>query len=148
MSFYNKIILIGRLVRDPEEKYTLTGTPVSTFTIAVDRVPRKNATEETQDVDFFRVVTFGKLAEFVRTYLTKGRLILVEGEMRMRRWETPTGEKRVTPEVLANVIRFMDKKPVVEESEIMEEEEKPFEDKEIGEEDMFGEEFMNDEPPF
>ena len=148
MSFYNKIILIGRLVRDPEEKYTLTGTPVSTFTLAVDRIPRKNATEETQDVDFFRVVTFGKLAEFVRTYLTKGRLILVEGEMRMRRWETSTGEKRVTPEVLANVVRFMDKKPVVEEPEIAAEEEKPLEDKEIGGEDMFGEEFMNDEPPF
>ena len=146
MAFYNKIILIGRLVRDPEEKYTLTGTPVSTFTLAVDRVPRKNATEETQNVDFFKVVTFGKLAEFVRTYLTKGRLILVEGEMRMRRWETPTGEKRVTPEVLATVVRFMDKKPIVEESEIMEE--KTFESEEINDEDVFKEEFMNDEPPF
>jgi len=146
MAFYNKIILIGRLVRDPEEKYTLTGTPVSTFTLAVDRVPRKNATEETQNVDFFKVVTFGKLAEFVRTYLTKGRLILVEGEMRMRRWETPTGEKRVTPEVLATVVRFMDKKPIAEESEIMEE--KTFESEEINDEDVFKEEFMNDEPPF
>lgn len=146
MAFYNKIILIGRLVRDPEEKYTLTGTPVSTFTLAVDRAPRKNATEETQNVDFFKVVTFGKLAEFVRTYLTKGRLILVEGEMRMRRWETPTGEKRVTPEVLATVVRFMDKKPIAEESEIMEE--KTFESEEINDKDVFKEEFMNDEPPF
>ncbi len=136
MAFFNKIILIGRLVRDPEERYTLSGMPVTTFTIAVDRVPRKNASEDAQTTDFFRVVTFGKLAEFVRTYLTKGRLVLVEGEMRMRRWETPSGEKRVSPEVVANVVRFMDKKP----AEIPEEEETP--------EDVTEEIFGEDEPPF
>lgn len=136
MAFFNKIILIGRLVRDPEERYTLSGMPVTTFTIAVDRVPRKNASEDAQATDFFRVVTFGKLAEFVRTYLTKGRLVLVEGEMRMRRWETPSGEKRVSPEVVANVVRFMDKKP----AEIPEEEETP--------EDVTEEIFGEDEPPF
>lgn len=136
MAFFNKIILIGRLVRDPEERYTLSGMPVTTFTIAVDRVPRKNASEDAQTTDFFRVVTFGKLAEFVKTYLTKGRLVLVEGEMRMRRWETPSGEKRVSPEVVANVVRFMDKKP----AEIPEEEETP--------EDVTEEIFGEDEPPF
>lgn len=136
MAFFNKIILIGRLVRDPEERYTLSGMPVTTFTIAVDRVPRKNASEDAQTTDFFRVVTFGKLAEFVKTYLTKGRLVLVEGEMRMRRWETPSGEKRVSPEVVANVVRFMDKKP----AEILEEEETP--------EDVTEEIFGEDEPPF
>jgi len=136
MAFFNRIILIGRLVRDPEERYTLSGMPVTTFTIAVDRVPRKNVSEDAQTADFFRVVTFGKLAEFVRTYLTKGRLVLVEGEMRMRRWETPSGEKRISPEVVANVVRFMDKKP----TEIPEEEETP--------EDITEEIFGEDEPPF
>jgi len=142
MSFFNRIILIGRLVRDPEERYTLSGTPVTTFTIAVDRVPRKNAPDDAQTTDFFRVVTFGRLAEFARTYLTKGRLILVDGEMRMRRWETQTGEKRVSPEVVANVVRFMDRKPVEMPSEDIEEK------LEIPEEDFTDDTFSEDEPPF
>ncbi|MCD6551823.1 single-stranded DNA-binding protein [Thermotoga sp.] len=142
MSFFNRIILIGRLVRDPEERYTLSGTPVTTFTIAVDRVPRKNAPDDAQTTDFFRVVTFGRLAEFARTYLTKGRLILVEGEMRMRRWETQTGEKRVSPEVVANVVRFMDRKPAETPTEDMEEK------LEIPEEDFTDDTFREDEPPF
>ncbi|PLV59317.1 single-stranded DNA-binding protein [Thermotoga sp. KOL6] len=141
MSFFNKIILIGRLVRDPEERYTLSGTPVTTFTIAVDRVPRKNAAEDAQTTDFFRVVTFGRLAEFARMYLTKGRLVLVEGEMRMRRWETQTGERRVSPEVVANVVRFMDRKPSESTEEIEEK-------LEIPEEDFSDETFSEDEPPF
>ena len=142
MSFFNRIILIGRLVRDPEERYTLSGTPVTTFTIAVDRVPRKSAPDDAQTTDFFRVVTFGRLAEFARTYLTKGRLILVEGEMRMRRWETQTGEKRVSPEVVANVVRFMDRKPAETPTEDMEEK------LEIPEEDFTDDTFREDEPPF
>jgi len=141
MSFFNKIILIGRLVRDPEKRYTLSGTPVTTFTIAVDRVPRKNAPDDAQTTDFFRIVTFGRLAEFARTYLTKGRLVLVEGEMRMRRWETPSGEKRVSPEVVANVVRFMDRKPAETVNETEEE-------LEIPEEDFSSDTFSEDEPPF
>ncbi len=105
---YNKIILVGRLTRDPEMKFSPSGTQISTFSLAVDRNTRSAREDDT--ADFIRIVTFGKLAEFCGNYLAKGRLILVEGSLRIRRWKTQDGEPRSTTEVLANTIRFMETK--------------------------------------
>ncbi len=106
---YNKIILVGRLVRDPDIRFTTSGTQVSVFTVAVDRQSRSGMNDK-DNTDFIRVVTFGKTAEFVGNYLVKGRLILVEGSLRIRKWTTQDGDKRSTTEVLANNIRFMETK--------------------------------------
>ncbi|MFW6173417.1 MAG: single-stranded DNA-binding protein [Elusimicrobiota bacterium] len=106
---YNKIILVGRLVRDPDIRFTTSGTQVSVFTVAVDR-PSRSGMNDNDNTDFIRVVTFGKTAEFVGNYLVKGRLILVEGSLRIRKWTTQDGDKRSTTEVLANNIRFMETK--------------------------------------
>ena len=141
--YFNRIILIGRVVADPEIRYTPTGSKVSTFRIAVDRTPRQGPEgERISETDFFRVVTFGRQADFVGTYLTKGRLVLVEGEMRMNRWVDDLGNKRVSYEVSAFRVRLLDKKPqILEETELGGVEE---EDLDIVDESDFG----DDEPPF
>ncbi len=103
---YNKIVLVGRLTRDPEHKFAASGTAITTFSLAVDRDYPKDSNE----ADFIRIVTFGKTAEFVAQYLTKGRLVLVEGILRINKWETENGEKKQNAEVVASHIKFMETK--------------------------------------
>ncbi len=112
MSFFNRIILVGRLTRDPETRYTTSGTSVSNFTLAVDRVPRSNSAsdENSKNVDFIRIVAFGRLAELANLHLKKGRLTLVEGELRINKWQSSDGITRISPEVWARDIRFMEPK--------------------------------------
>jgi len=96
---YNHVVLIGRLTRDPEIKFAASGTQITTFTLAVDRnIPSSN----NDNTDFIRIVTFGKTAEFVGNYITKGRLILVEGSLRINKWKTQDGEPRSNAEVAAS----------------------------------------------
>lgn len=110
---YNHVVLIGRLTRDPEIKFAASGTQIATFTLAVDRnIPSSN----NDSTDFIRIVTFGKTAEFVGNYLTKGRLILVEGSLRINKWKTQDGESRSMAEVAASNIRFMETKAQAQQS--------------------------------
>ena len=103
---FNKIILVGRLTRDPETKFATSGTQVTSFSLAVDRDYPKDSNE----ADFIRIVTFGKTAEFVAQYLTKGRLVLIEGSLRINKWETQDGEKKQNAEVNASRVCFMETK--------------------------------------
>jgi single-strand DNA-binding protein len=104
---YNHVVLIGRLTRDPEIKFAASGTQIATFSLAVDRnIPSSN----NDNTDFIRIVTFGKTAEFVGNYLSKGRLILVDGSLRINKWKTQEGESRSNAEVVASNIRFMETK--------------------------------------
>jgi single-strand DNA-binding protein len=102
---YNKIVLVGRLTRDPEHKFAASGTAITTFSLAVDRDYPKDSNE----ADFIRIVAFGKTAEFVAQYLTKGRLVLVEGSLRINKWEKD-GEKKQNAEVNASRVCFMETK--------------------------------------
>ena len=148
MSNFNRVILVGRLTRDPEVRFTSSGTQISTFTLAVNRNVPNNVDDNVQTVDFIRIVSFGKLAEFVSNYLTKGRLILVEGSLRMRKWQTQSGEPRTTAEVVASGIQFMEPKPKGEITEKVEDLEEPSEETL---EDELGLEELNedsDEIPF
>ncbi|MDI3473317.1 MAG: single-strand DNA-binding protein [Thermotogaceae bacterium] len=108
---FNKIILVGRLTRDPETRFSANGTQVTFFTLAVDRNYNRDSNQDSQNTDFIRIVSFGRLAEFVSTYLSKGRLVLVEGSLRIRNWQTQSGEYRSTTEVVANSVQFMEPKP-------------------------------------
>lgn len=101
----NHIVLIGRLVRDPELRYTSNGTPVSNFTLAVERNYTNQQGE--RDVDFIPVVTWRKLAETCAHHLGKGRLVAVEGSLQIRKSEKD-GRTYVNPEVVANTVRFLD----------------------------------------
>lgn len=99
----NRIILIGRLTRDPELKYTTNGTAVATFSLAVNR---KFNREET---DFIDIVAWRGLAENAANYLSKGRLAAVEGRLQIRSYENKEGQKRKATEVVADDIRFLDR---------------------------------------
>lgn len=104
----NRIILIGRLTRDPELRYVPSGHPVASFTLAVDR-PFANQQGE-RDTDFIDIVAWRKLAEQASQHLSKGRLVAVEGRLQIRSYETQDGQKRRVSEVVADGIRFLDKK--------------------------------------
>lgn len=106
---YNRIILIGRLVRDPELRYVPSGQPVARFSLAVDRPFAPQGGE--RKTDFFTVVAWRKLAEQASQHLVKGRLVAVEGRLEIRDYETSAGERRRAVEVVADNIRFLDRKP-------------------------------------
>ena len=104
----NKIILMGRLTRDPELRRTESGTAVCSFSIAVDRdFKSKNGEKET---DFIDIVSWRATAEFVSKYFTKGRMAVVEGRLQIRDWTDKEGGKRRTAEVVADNVYFGDSK--------------------------------------
>ena len=103
----NKVILIGRLVRDQEVRYTQAGKAVTTFDIAVDR--NHTDAQGNRETDFVPIVTWGKLAETCGNYLSKGRLVAVDGRLQIRSYETQEGQKRRVTEVVAEGVRFLDK---------------------------------------
>ena len=101
----NRVILIGRLTRDPELKYTPAGVAVCTFTLAVDRPFTNNGERE---ADFIPVVTWRQLAETCANYLRKGRLTAVEGRMQVRNYENNEGKRVYVTEVIADNVRFLE----------------------------------------
>jgi single-strand DNA-binding protein len=103
----NHIVLIGRLTRDPELRYTPNGVAVANFDLAVDR-PTPNQQGE-READFIRIVSWQKQAEVVANYLKKGRLVAVEGRLQIRNYETQDGQKRKAAEVVANRVEFLEK---------------------------------------
>ena len=105
----NKIFLMGRLTRDPELRRTQTGTPVASFSLAVDRDFRNRDSGE-KGVDFIDVVAWRNTAEFVSKYFTKGRMAVVEGRLQIRDWTDREGGKRRSAEVVADNIYFGDSK--------------------------------------
>lgn len=105
----NKIILMGRLTRNPELRRTESGTAVCSFSIAVDRdFKSKNGEKET---DFIDIVAWRATAEFVSKYFTKGRMAVVEGRLQIRDWTDKEGGKRRSAEVIADNVYFGDSKP-------------------------------------
>jgi single-strand DNA-binding protein len=107
MSF-NKIIVVGNLGRDPEMRYTPQGTPVCTFSMASNE-RRKTSAGEPQDMTtWFRVTVWGKQAETVSKYLTKGRSVYVEGRLHVEEWTDKEGKPRFTLEVNASDVNFLD----------------------------------------
>lgn len=103
----NTVVLIGRLTRDPELRYTQSGKAVATVRLAVDRGTTNPQGE--RETDFIDVVVWDKQAETVANYLQKGRLVAVQGRLQIRQYETQEGQKREKAEVVANTVRFLDK---------------------------------------
>ncbi len=103
----NRIILIGRLTRDPELRYTPQGVPVASFSLAVDR-PFSNQQGQ-RETDFIDCIAWRKLGETVGNHLTKGRLVAVEGRLQVRSYEAQDGTKRRVSEVVADSVRFLDR---------------------------------------
>jgi single-strand DNA-binding protein len=103
----NTIILIGRLTRDPELRYTPNGVAVANFDLAVDR-PTTNQQGE-READFIRIVAWQKQAELCANYLKKGRMVAVEGRLQIRSYDTQDGQKRKVAEVVANRVQFLER---------------------------------------
>lgn len=105
----NQIVIMGRLVKDPELRRTQSGTAVCSFTVAVDRDFQSKDGGERQ-TDFIDVVAWRQTGEFVSKYFTKGRMIVVSGSLQSRKWQDRNGQNRVSWEVIANNVYFGDSK--------------------------------------
>ena len=109
LGYLNSVQLIGRLVADPELRYTQKGSPVCGFRVATTRRYKNKETGETQEETLFiNIVAWRRRAELANEYLKKGSAVLLEGYLRSRQWETNQGDKRSTIEIVARRIQFLD----------------------------------------
>lgn len=102
----NHVTLIGRLTKDPEVRYTQSGTPVGTFTLAVDR---RVAKDKPKEADFIPCVVWGKTAEVVGNWCKKGKQIAVEGRIQVRSYDAKDGSKRYVTEVIVSELELLGK---------------------------------------
>ena len=98
----NKVILVGRLGRDPETRYTGGGQAVANFSVATDESYKDKNGERQKRTEWHKIVVWGKQAEIAQQYLKKGSLIFIEGRIQTRSWEGQDGQKRRTTEIIAN----------------------------------------------
>ncbi|HXW55583.1 MAG TPA: single-stranded DNA-binding protein [Candidatus Cybelea sp.] len=104
----NKVILVGRLGRDPETRYTSTGQAVCNFTMATDESFKSRSGERQQRTEWHRIVLWGKLAEIAQQYLKKGQLVYIEGRLQTRQWDDKRdGSKKTTTEIVANSMKML-----------------------------------------
>ncbi len=103
----NKVILIGRVGRDPEVRYIPSGAPVATFSVATDDSFKSKNGEQQQHTEWHKVVAWNKLAEICGEYLTKGKLVYIEGSIRSRQWEDQSGNKRTSYEIIARNMQML-----------------------------------------
>ena len=132
----NKVMIIGHLGRDPEMRYTPSGRPVTTFSVATSRSWNTSDGERRSDTEWFNVVSWGSLAEICKQYLSKGQQVYIEGRLQTRRWEDDDGNKRTTVEIVAKeMIMLGDRKKKPDKDEV--EQEKELTENGIEEEDEF-----------
>ena len=110
MSSINKVILIGRLGKDPEVKYTPSGAPVAKFSLATDEVFKDRAGEQQRRTEWHNIVAWNRLAEICGEYLTKGKQVYIEGSIRSRQWEDQSGNKRTSYEIVAREMKMLGSK--------------------------------------
>ncbi|HRK61288.1 MAG TPA: single-stranded DNA-binding protein [Candidatus Omnitrophota bacterium] len=103
----NKVFLMGNLTRDPELRYLPSGQPVTSFSIAMNRVYNSQTGEKKEEVSYVRVVVWARLAEICNEYLKKGSPVFVEGRLQSRSWEAQDGTKRSSIEVVAQNVQFL-----------------------------------------
>lgn len=135
----NKVMLIGNLGADPEMRYTASGKAVTNFRMAVNRTWRDASGQQQEDTQWFRIVTWDKLAEICNRYLSRGRHVYVEGRLQTRSWEGQDGVRRYTTEVVAQEVLILDPRP-----DTTAEPDLPFPELE----EEFEEEFGEDDLPF
>ena len=111
MSSVNKVIIIGRLGRDPEIKYTATGQAVANLSVATDESYKDREGNKVEKSEWHRIVVWSKQAEFCGNYLAKGRLVYVEGKLETRKWTDKDGAEKYTTEIKADRVQGLDKRP-------------------------------------
>lgn len=103
----NKVMLIGHLGRDPEMRYTPSGKPVTTFSMAVSRSWNSGDGERHTETEWFNIVAWGNLAEICKQYLTKGQQVYIEGRLQTRRWDDKEGVKHSSVEIVASEMMML-----------------------------------------
>ncbi len=103
----NKVMLIGNLGRDPEIRYTTSGQAVANFTLATTEKYTNKAGDKQEDTEWHRIVAWGRLAEICGEYLTKGRMVYIEGSIRTRSWEDKEGNTKWTTEIIARNMQML-----------------------------------------
>lgn len=106
-SGVNKVILIGRLGKDPEVRYTANGGSVATFTMATNESWTDKAGQKQEKTEWHKITAWGKLGEICGQYLSKGREAYVEGRLQTREWQDKEGQKRWTTEIVASNVQFL-----------------------------------------
>ncbi len=109
MSSVNKIIVVGNLGSEPEMRFTPNGKPVTSFNVATNRRYTTSDGERREETEWFSVVAWGRLAEQCNQFLTKGRLVYLEGRLHLRSWEGQDGQKRFRNEIIADRVSFLDR---------------------------------------
>lgn len=109
MVSVNRMIIIGNLGSEPEMRFTPNGRPVTSFSVATNRRYTTSDGERREETEWFTVVTWGRLAEQCNQYLSKGRLVYVEGRLRSHSWEGQDGQKRYRNEIVADRVSFLDR---------------------------------------
>ena len=109
MPSLNKVMIIGNLGSEPEMRYTPGGRPVTSFNVATNRRYTTADGERKEETEWFSVVCWGRLAEQCNQFLAKGRLVYIEGRLRMRTWEGQDGQKRSQNEIVADRVKFLDR---------------------------------------
>lgn len=112
----NKVILIGRLGKDPELKYTPSGAPVAKFSLATDENFKDRTGEQQKRTEWHNIVAWNKLAEICGEYLTKGKQVYIEGSIRSRQWQDQSGNKRTSYEIIANQMQMLGSKGDTEQA--------------------------------
>src|SRR5258705_7599327 len=103
----NKTILVGRLGRDPETRFTAGGTAVANFSIATDETFKDKNGEKQKRTEWHKIIVWGKQAEIAQQYLKKGAMVFIEGRIQSREWEDKEGQKRTSFEIVANNFRML-----------------------------------------
>ena len=109
MVSVNRITIIGNLGNEPEMRFTPSGRPVTSFRVATNWRYTTPEGERKEETEWFTVVAWGKLAEQCNQFLTKGRLVYVEGRLRIRSWEGQDGQRRARNEIVADRVKFLDR---------------------------------------
>lgn len=125
----NKVMIIGRLGREPEMRYTPSGRPVTNFSVATSRNWTTSDGERKVETEWFNVVAWGNLAEICKQYLNKGQQVYVEGRLQTRHWDDQEGNKHTSVEIVANEMIMLGERRDIEEnndSQESDEEEFPF----------------------
>jgi single-strand DNA-binding protein len=106
----NKVILIGRLGKDPAVTYTPSGSPMAKFSLATDWASKDRSGEQQRHTEWHNIVAWNKLAEICGQYLTKGKLVYIEGTIRSRQWEDQAGNKRTSYDIVARDMQMLGSK--------------------------------------
>lgn len=111
MASFCKVTIVGNVGRDPEQRYTPNGTMVVSFSVAVNNRRRNPDGSFQEETEWFRITCFGRQAEFAQQYITKGRVVFVDGRLRVDRWTGQDGSPRYTLDVVASDVQTVDPRP-------------------------------------